>query len=127
MGLREIAERDVFNILTDSSVGAAVSITVTPPGGADLDLTGYSNDIAQMIDPETGMAVSGRTVSVSIPIRSFVEAGVPLPRAILSETSNPWVVQFSDNYGRTHTWAVTATDPDYTLGFVNCILEDYQP
>ena len=65
MNLRLLAERDLGVILEDSATGLGWGIILTAPNGARHLFTGFSDDIAQVIDPETGVIVSGRQASVA--------------------------------------------------------------
>lgn len=125
MSLRDLAEADLAFILEDSVTGFGWSITLTDPAGQVGAFTGFSNDIAQAIDPDTGQVVSGRSASVSLRISSLTAGGFGLPRGIADASIKPWLVAFDDINGGAHTFKVQASDPDRTLGVVNCILEAY--
>ncbi len=124
MGLREQAALDARTILNDLS-GFGVPITITDPGGTSAALTGFSNDIALTIDPETGMAVSGREASVALHMRDLDDAGLGLPKNIADEALRPWVVSFVDVRGITHTFKVKESNPDRASGVITCTLEVY--
>ena len=126
-GLRETAETDLGLILEDSSTGFGWPITITDPAGKVESLVGFSGDIAQAIDPDTGQAVSGRLAMVSLRISSLIAAGfTDLPRGIASTTSKPWLITFDDINGTSYTFKVQQSNPDRTLGLVKCILELWQ-
>lgn len=125
MGLREMAELDLAFILEDVVYGFGYSITVTDPAGASAGLKGFSNDIAQLIDPDTGQAISGRLASAVLRISSLTAAGLGLPEGISDATSKPWVVQFDDINGNPFTFKVSKSNPDRGLGIVSLILEVY--
>lgn len=127
MGLRETASIDVGKILNDSTYGFGWPIVVTNPAETSANLIGFSNDIAQLIDPETGQAVSGRFASVVIYIESFTEKGLSLPEGIADSASKPWLVAFDDINGIGFTFKVTQSNPDRAIGVVSCILELYKP
>ena len=82
MSIRQLAESDLGLILEDGDTGFGWPITVTDPSGAVRPLTGFSDDIAQIIDPDTGQAVSGRLASVALRISSILATGLTLPRGI---------------------------------------------
>lgn len=89
-------------------------------------MVGNAGDIAQTIDPQTGMAISGRVAHVSIAMASLVAAGfVDLPRGIADDKRSPWVVTFNDIAGKEHTFKVLEAMPDRTIGIVTCTLEGY--
>lgn len=126
MGLRTMAEADLGHILEDSD-GFGWPITVTNPAGLVVpSLVGFSDDIAQVIDPETGAAVSGRMASVALRISSLMRAGLALPEAIADRISKPWIVQFDDINGNTHKFKVAQSNPDRAIGLVTCLLEVYE-
>lgn len=126
MSLRQLAETDLGLILEDSSTGFGWSITVTDPAGTIRTLTGFSDDIAQIIDPDTGQAVSGRLASVALRTSSLIAAGLTLPRGIADSGSKPWVIEFDDINGSAYKFKVAQSNPDRALGLVTCLLELYQ-
>ena len=128
MGLREIAEQDLGAILEDSSAGFGWPITVTAPDGTVRPLTGYSDDISQIIDPDTGQAVSGRLASIALRVSSIYAAfpGLGLPKSIADSGSKPWVVQFDDINGLSYTFKISQSNPDRALGMLVCLLEFYE-
>ena len=127
MGLRTIAEQDLGVILEDSVTGFGWPITVTDPSGnsGTGPLTGFSDDIAQTIDPDTGQAVSGRLASVALRISSLIAVGLELPRGIADSGSKPWVIEFDDVNGSPYKFKVSQSNPDRAIGLVTCILELY--
>ena len=126
MNLRQQAEADLGFILEDSATGFGWPITVTDPNGTSSPLTGSSNDISQVVDPETGQVVSGRSASVALRVASLFEAGFnSLPVGIADRSSKPWLIAFNDINGNAHTFKVIQSNPDRTLGLVTCILEAY--
>jgi len=129
MNLRKLAEQDLAVTLEDNVSGFGWPIKVTDPSGAtnSAPLYGMSNDIGLVIDPDTGLAVSGRQATVTLRISSLVAAGLcGLPRAISSTTSKPWVMSFDDVNGNTHDFKVSSSMPDRGLGIVTVTLEFYK-
>lgn len=129
MSLRLLAERDLITISRDVDGGFAWEIVLTAPDGfASLDpLMGFSQDVMQTIDPETGLLVTGRLASVSIPIKSITESGYfGLPRGIADTAGHPWRVTFNDLSGAAHTFKVFESKPDRTLGNIVLLLEAYK-
>lgn len=126
MSLRVIAESDLGAILEDSVTGFGWPITITDPAGNVGALTGFSDDIAQVIDPDTGQAVSGRLASVALRVSSLESEGLGLPQGISDTSSKPWIVQFSDINGNAFTFKVSQSNPDRALGVVVCLLELYE-
>lgn len=127
MGLRAIAEADLGAILEDSATGFGFPITVTSPGGTNETLTGFSDDISQLIDPDTGQAVSGRLASVALRISTINTKfpGEGLPRNIADASRKPWLVEFDDINGNPHKFKVSESNPDRALGMLVLILEIY--
>ena len=126
--MREQAEADLAETMEDATNGFGLFVTLQSPEGLSAALVGLTTDISFVIDPETGVAVSGRTASVTLRISSIVEAGFAgLPRAIANPTEKPWVVVFADIGGTAHTFKVRESNPDRALGVVVCILEVYAP
>jgi hypothetical protein len=128
MGLRIISEIDLGEILEDSIYGFGWPITVVDPGNVAKLLTGFSNDISQIIDPDTGQVVSGRLATVALRITSLVNVGFAnLPVGIADSASKPWLVKFDDINLNSFTFKVAKSDPDRVLGIVICTLELYKP
>lgn len=129
MGLREIAEQDLGVILEDETAGFGWPIVLTAPDGTIGSLTGFSDDIAQVIDPDTGQAVSGRLASVALRNALIFQElpGLGLPRGIADTGSKPWLVTFNDINGTSYTFKVSESNPDRALGVTVCLLELYTP
>lgn len=127
MNLRRQSEADLEYILEDSATGFGWSVTVTDPNGLIATLTGSSNDISQVVDPETGQIVSGRSASVALRVASLFKAGFnSLPTGVADRNSKPWRVTFKDINGICYDFKVIQANPDRTLGIVTCILEIYK-
>ncbi len=127
MNLRELAESDLGFIVEDGATGFGWPITLTDPSGFSGvgPLTGLSDDIAQVIDPDTGQAVSGRLASIALRISSLTTAGFALPQGIADAAQKPWIVQFDDINGNAYKFKVQQSNPDRALGLVTCLLETY--
>ena len=126
MGLRQLAETDLGAILEDCVTGFGWPITVTDPSGTIAPLTGFSDDIAQVIDPDTGQVMSGRLASVALRISSLTAAGLALPQGVADATKKPWIIAFDDINGNAFTFKVSESNPDRALGMVICLLELYK-
>ena len=126
MGLRQTAEADLGAILEDSATGFGWPITVTNPDGLTAEMTGFSNDISQVIDPDTGQIVSGRVATVALRVSSLVAAGLAVPENVTDPKVKPWIVAFDDINGNGLTFKVKFSDPDRALGLVICTLEFYK-
>lgn len=127
MGLREQAAADLAAILEDREGGFGWDLTVTDPAGTSAALVGTSTDVGLTLDPDTGMAVSGRQASVAIRIASLTAASLGVPTGIADQASKPWLVAFDDIDGASHTFKVVEAQPDRAIGVVVCLLEAYKP
>ncbi len=125
-GLRQLAQKDLGKILEDETQGWGWPIVVTNPLGVSVKLSGRTNDIAEMINVDTGQIVSGRFASVTIRIALLIEKGLSIPEAISDVSDKPWLIKFDDINGNSTTFKVARSSPDRTLGQVTCILELYQ-
>jgi hypothetical protein len=127
VGLREQAAADNRAILEDSAAGFGWPMVVTDPHGNYASLVGFSNDIAQAIDPDTGMLVTGRVATCTISIGALIEAGfADLPRGIAETNRRPWQIEFADINGAPHRFKVREGRADRAIGCVVCILEDFR-
>lgn len=124
MSLRLQAARDAQAIVEDQA-GFGWPIKLTDPTGFSKDIKGLSNDIALTIDPDTGMLVSGRDVTISVHTRTLRNAGfVGNPRGV--SQGLPWVVEFEDTNGVTGRFKVVKTSPDRAFGLILMNLEVYR-
>lgn len=127
MSLRTLAEKDMGAILEDGTYGFGYEITVTDPDGTTPPpFTGFSNDISQLIDPDTGQAVSGRLASAALRISSLTAAGLGMPQNVSDATKKPWIIQFNDINGNAYKFKVADGNPDRAIGMVICLLESYE-
>lgn len=124
MGLREQAEADLAFTLEDRNGGFGWDITLTSPGGNVQNLVGQSDDIAELIDPDTGEAVSGRLASVALRLSSL-NPTYGIPQAVSDTAGKPWVVQFNDILGTAYKFRIAMSNPDRALGIVTLVLEIY--
>lgn len=129
MALRDIAHQDLAFILEGDEAGFRWPITVTNPSGvSNTDpLYGFSNDIADLIDPDTGQAVSGRLASAAIRIQRLLDENLGVPFGVSDPSSKPWLVTFNDINGIAYTFKVRQGNPDRGLGVIVCYLEAYNP
>jgi hypothetical protein len=125
VNLRELAASDAQSFLEDVDAGFAWEVSLEAPERAPVALRGYSNDIHQTIDPETGVAVAGRRASVAFSTKTLAAAQLPYPRGEADSGRKPWVVVFNDIDGVPHTFKVIEAFPDRALGIVTCHLEAY--
>ena len=123
-GLREVAENDLETILEDKIHGFAVDITLTNPAAETQTLTGFSNDVSQIIDPETGQIVSGRLATATLRLSKLT---IGTPEGIADPKSKPWLCAFDDILGKNHSFKVAHANPDLTLGIILLALEIWKP
>lgn len=106
--------------------GPAKTATLTSPAGVSVALRQINADIALVVDPGTGMVVSGRTASVAFRMTDIIAEGLTLPEGVADSSRRPWTVDVIDTQGDSYTFKVVQTYPDRTLGLVTCDLEAYK-
>ncbi len=124
MSLRTQAADD-FRKFSEDINGFGWPVTITDPAGVSTALTGFTNDISQVIDPETGQVVSGRTATVVFSLQTLRAAGVGMPKGINDAAVTPWLVQFTDPSLNAFIFKISRTDPDRTIESITCFLELY--
>ena len=97
---------------------------LTSPTGSLAPVTGITNDISQLFDPETGVLVSGRSVTIAVRASS-IPAVAGVPTGIADANGKPWTAAFADLAGQEHLFKVSLVDPDATLGLLMITLEVY--
>jgi len=101
------------------------SIVLTDPTGftSVAPLLGQAQDIGRILDPETGVFVSGRFASVTLRLSTLtaVSGYASFPIGVPEKTSLPWTVSVAGEL-----WHVLHTIPDRTLDVLVCILGFYQ-
>lgn len=122
MNLRQLAEQDLAITLEDSVTGFGWPVKLTDPAGVSANLTGQSHDISQIVDPETGTAVSGSSTAFVLRLSSITAAGLAEPVGIADSDSLPWLVRFDSINGAPYTFKVEYADPDRVLGTITLIL-----
>lgn len=128
MGLREHAAEVLRVIVNDADCAFGWPIVITDPAGftAAAPLVGRSQDIAQVVDPDTGQLVSGRLATAVVMIQDLTDAGyTELPRAVADTSIKPWIVEFDDLQGTRYVFKVVESNPDRTLGEIVLHLEAY--
>lgn len=99
---------------------------LTDPEGNSVPFVGLSNDISAVIDPGTGMVVSGRSATLTLRLTSLISAGMPVPRGTHDSSRKPWRVRVADISGVEANFKVVRADPDKTIGVVVLHLEAYR-
>jgi hypothetical protein len=121
MGLREQAKQDARAILEDTS-GFSWPVTLISPLGVFYFVNGFTTDVGQTIDPETGQAVAGQRASVA-----FARGALPvLPEAVAEGSRKPWLATYFDSNGLPTTFKVIEVLPDRAIGVVVLLLEVFQ-
>ena len=126
MGLRDIAASDFQTLANDTDTGWGWPATVTDSNGTTAVLNGFSNDISELIDPQTGLLVSGRNASIALVYRDLVAAGLGMPVAVIDRSIRPWTVSITHVDGQTFVFKIVEVKPDQTIGPVVCKLEEYK-
>ena len=127
MNFLEIAQQDKAFTLNDKEFGFGTEITLTDPSLFSAIVVGRTNDISFAIDPDTGVAVSGRTATVAIDLHVLTDAGFSsLPSAQSDKTKKPWIVEWIDLKGNSHSFTILEANPDRTLEIVLCTLQFYK-
>ena len=81
-------------------------------------------DVGQAIDPDTGLAVTGRLIHVAVRQAALVAAGfTALPVGIADPLVKPWRLQFKPTGGVLQWFKVKESRPDRTLGIVFMLVE----
>ena len=125
MGLRETAEKDAGKIINDAR-GFSYPVRLTNPAGSSVDLSAFTNDISQLIDPDTNEVVSGRAVTVLLHNRDILNAGFTIPRGIADTNGLPYILEFLDINGNAFKFKVAQSDQDRGIGLVALTLEVYK-
>lgn len=119
MDLHALAESDLaFTLEADGQ-----TVTLTDPSGQSASVPSISNDISLLIDPETGVPVSGRNANAAFRISTLRNAGFTLPKGIDAGDEVPWLVHYTTVNGDEITAKVMASNPDRALGIVTLRLE----
>lgn len=123
MSLKSLSEADLGLIIENDFDGWPVLLTA--PDLTAIPLTGLSNDISQVFDPDTGQAVNGRSATVSLRMSTVLAAGKGLPEGIANSSSLPWTITVDDVNGSSGVFKVARSDPDRALGMITLFLEVY--
>ena len=126
MSLLDLAKADHASIVSDTVSGFSQLLTLINPQGLSVVVAGLAADVGQTVDPDTGVMIVGRRVTVSLLTGPLRTSGIGEPRGIADAGSKPWVVRFADAHGNEHAFKVIQAMPDYVLGRVDCLLEAYR-
>jgi hypothetical protein len=126
VGLRQLAADDAETIMKETD-GFVWPCTITDPSGSSVSFDCRSNDVHLLFDADTGQVITGRQASVVVLTKDLQAAGFGDIRNIEESNQYPWLVSVDDINGKSYTFKVRETHPDYTLGLMTCILETYTP
>ena len=108
MNLRDRAARDAQKILGDTG-GAGTEFFLTPPGEAELPLTGSFGDIGYLLNVATGEAIEGRTIEAAFSL-------ISLAKKTQQEPKKGWGFRCNDKFGKEVKLFVVRYEPDRTIG-----------
>lgn len=124
MGLLDQAAADLETILGDVD-GFSSCIELRAPDNTAVEIRALVADVSQTIDPQTGMAVSGRVASVALPLAELAD-WPGLASGVVDTDKKPWVVRMPDVTGAVTVFRVREARPDRVLGVLVCLLEPYK-
>ena len=120
MSLVTQAEADLAHTL-EATTDFGEAFTLTDPAAAVGNLTGQFSKISQVIDPDTGVQVSGNFIQATARISSIIAEGLAVPVVGIEDADKkPWLVTKAAT-----VFKVFLTQPDEKLGIVSMILEPY--
>lgn len=119
MDLHALASQDLAITLE----GDGQTVTVTDPAGVSASIPAISNDISLLIDPETGVPVSGRNANVALRIETLRAHSLALPKGVEDAAAVPWLVVYTTVNGDEITTKVVESNPDRALGLITLSLE----
>jgi len=125
MSLKNIAQSDLQKIVENVVTGFGVDVTLISPTNVEFNLRGFTNDIFQQIDPETGQIVSGRVAQISFSLKTLIDDEIGIPIGIADASIKPWLVRFTDLSGEMLTFKVSSTAPDRGIGIINLFLGNW--
>lgn len=124
MSLRAQAEADLA-VTLEAQTDFGEPFTLTDPSGfaSATQLYGATSDIGQVLDPDTGQAVSGRHATLVARESTLTAAGyTALPEGVADANSKPWLVDFAGVSTASQRYKVVQSFPDRTLGVVTLVL-----
>jgi len=124
MSLRVQAEADLA-VTLEASTDFGEPFTLTDPSdfASATQLYGAVGDIGQVLDPDTGQAVSARHATLTARIATLTAAGyTTLPEGKADAGVKPWRVDFAGVSTASQRYKVVQSFPDRTLGVVTMIL-----
>lgn len=126
MGLLERAKADIEKYSSDTKSGFGVEITVKRPAGNDesIVVNGLYTEPTQDVDSE-GNIINSKKTHVAFSEKFFIDAGFNLRNSNgLIDLKNHRVYVKDITTGVEKKYIMAAWFPDYTVGFITCILHD---
>ena len=125
MSIRDQIQKDL-DVTLSNTQGFGNGFTLTDPSGAQGNFIGQTGDIGELIDPDTGLAVSGRLAFAVVAIGDLQLSGLTgFPIGISDKNSKPWLCEFGAPATSDQCYKVKSTMPDRTVGVIKMILELY--
>lgn len=110
--------------MQDDVGGFSWAITITDPSLTVGSLKGLSSDISSLIDPDTGVSITGRYATCAVSYQALRAAGFATnPKGIVNSSTKPWKVTFNDIEGTSYTFKVVRAEPDRAIGCIAMTLE----
>ena len=102
-------------------------VFLVSPEKMKKEVSGLTNDISDIIDPDTGTPISGRLISIHLSQQTIFSAGFKqLPYSIADESKKPWLVELKNPITDiVSVFKVKRSLPDTSLGGIKLILELY--
>lgn len=122
MSLRDQALADAQFALENAS-DFGQDINLIAPDGTVTPMRGYTGDITELIEPDSGQIVTGRSIHVML----FINSLPPGPRPVGIQDLNgiPWRVSFPNISSKVvKSYGVRATQPDDAMGTLSLELGD---
>lgn len=117
-----MAEADLA-VLIESQSDFGWPVSITSPDGVTVSVSALSNDISLIIDPGTGLPVTGRNATATFRMSTLATLNFPIPYGIEDGKKKPFLVTANDITGKQYVFKIKASRPDRTIGCVSCILE----
>jgi hypothetical protein len=114
MNLRELAESDLAHTLEDED-GAGSAYVLIDKADGEYAVAGDYGDIGYLIDPSTGGAVQGRTITATCRMSTLASQSALAPE-------RGWKVRIIGLDGKETTFFVQRVEPDRTIGLYRLTL-----
>ena len=128
MGIRAISQADLaITLEAPGEFGSPVTLTSDLGFSSAEPLHGMTQDIGLVIDPDIGVAVSGRLATTALRFSTItsVSGYASFPIGIADTTKKPWTLEFLEAPFAGQVWKIKKTAPDRKVDIVECELEAY--